>query len=301
MSTQALDVGVVVLTRTRKALLDRCLASVGAQEPASAELVVVDNASEDDTVEMVRERFPRAKLIENPENLGIAARNLGYRACSATIILSLDDDIELVSPGTIERISEAFAANPSLGAVTLKIVEEDTGHEFVEHHWWHPRDRASFQDTEFETDCINEAAVAFRAEALEAAGYYYEALFWGGEESDLVLGILDAGYVIHYLPIPALHLAPRGSLNVKADYRHALLVRNRFWVAIRRLPPLEAAAFIMPRFVLWLGRSIRYGYLGHYVAGVGDLVRKLPEILRDRKPVSRETRRRVREIRKRGG
>lgn len=299
MSSARCDtVGVVVLTRTRKAMLARGLESVAAQEAKPAELVVVDNASEDDSVAMVRERFPSAKLIENPENLGIVARNMGFRACATPVILSLDDDIELIDPQTLTKIADAFAADPDLGAVTLKIVEEETGPEFVPHHWWHPKPRAQWQDVAFETDRINEAAVAFRSDALERAGYYYEALFWGGEEWDLVLGIIDAGYTIRYLPIPVMHLAPRGSLNVKADSRHALLVRNRFWIALRRLGPLEALAFILPRFVLWLARAVRHGYLRFYLAGVGQLFTRLPEIRRDRRPISRETRRRLRQIRR---
>jgi hypothetical protein len=301
MSEPLPEIGVVVLTRTRKALLERGLRSVLAQEPAAAELVVVDNASEDDTVETVRTHYPSVKLIENPDNLGIAARNIGYRASGVPIVLSLDDDIELIDADTLERIRQAFAAEPKLGAVTLKILEEETGTDFVPHHWWHPRDREAFQDAEFETDRINEAAVAFRKEALEAAGYYYEALFWGGEEWDLVLGIIDAGYEIRYLPIPVMHLAPRGSLNVKADPRQTLLVRNRFWIALRRLPLLDALAYILPRFALWLGRATRYGYLGQYLSGLGGLVRNLPRIVRDRRPISHETQRRLKALRKGAG
>lgn len=294
------DFGVVVLTRSRQAMLKRCLASVVSQELTPSEFIVVDNASEDDTVEMIRGRFSGAKLIQNQENLGIAARNMGYRACGAGLILSLDDDIELVDPKTIVKIQAAFLADPTVGAVTLKILEEATGSDFVEHHWWHPKNRETFQDSQFETDRINEAAVAFRSEALKKAGYYYEALFWGGEEWDLVLGIMDAGYTIQYLPIPVMHLAPRGSLNAKTDLRHALLIRNRCWIALRRLGAVDATIFILPRLVLWFFRAIRHRYLGHYLAGLGELVRSFPRILRDRRPISRETRRRLLEIRRDG-
>jgi GT2 family glycosyltransferase len=246
---------------------------------------------------MVRADFPIVTLIANGENLGIRARNLGYKAVQTPVVLSLDDDIELADPHTLERIAASFADAPALGALTLKICEEETGDEYVPAHWWHPRPRETFQDREFNTDTINEAAVAFRVEALAKAGYYLEVLFWGGEEMDLSLGILDAGYALRYAPVPVMHLAPRGNLNVKADYRHALLVRNRFWVALRRLPLGAALSFIAPRMLLWAVRSLRYGYFGYYLRGLFDFARMLPDILRERVPISADTRARLQRIR----
>jgi hypothetical protein len=88
-------------------------------------------------------------------------------------------------------------------------------------------------------------------------------------------------------------------MNVKADYRQALLVRNRFWIALRRLGPLDAVVVVVPRLLLWLVRAIRYGYLDHYVRGLFDLVRRLPQIYRERRPISAQTKQRMRRIRAR--
>jgi GT2 family glycosyltransferase len=277
--------------------LCRCLHSVFGQNAAPAQVIVVDNGSTDDTLSKVRELFPQVRLISNEENLGIRARNIGYRAAETRIILSLDDDIELIDPSTLDRVQEHFRSTPRLGALTLKLCEEHSGPEFAASHWWHPRPRERFQDREFETDRINEAAVAFLAEALERVGYYYEELFWGAEEMDLSLGIMDAGFTLRYAPVPVLHLAPRGNLNYKADYRHALLVRNRCWIAFRRLPLASAVVFIAPRMALWLVRSIRYGYFRYYLRGILDLMLRLPLILRERATISAETQARLKHIR----
>jgi GT2 family glycosyltransferase len=299
-SDRVAAVSVVVLTRNRAPLLKRCLSALHAQQPPPKEIIVVDNGSTDDSVAVIRSEFPSVRIIANRENLGIAGRNKGFRVARQEIVLSLDDDIELKDPETLSRILRAFERRPSLGAVTLKLCEEASGSEFVSHHWWHPMPRDSFQDREFETEQISEAAVAFRAEALEKAGYYDEALFWGGEGLDLVLGIMEAGYSIWYLPLAVMHLAPRGNINYKADYRHALLVRNRFWIVLRRLGPLDAFLYIAPRLLFWFIRSIRYGYLNYYLRGIADLGRKLPEIPDTRRPISAETRRRLRRIRGEG-
>lgn len=288
---------VVVLTRNRVRLLERCLRAVLAQRFDAFEIVVVDNGSSDGTEAMVKREFPQVRLLRLEENAGIRGRNLGFEAARAPLVLSLDDDVELVEPDTLERVAARFAEQGDLGALSLKVCEEPDMREFAPHHWWHPPPREEAQDREFPTEHLNEAAAAFRAEALARGGRYYERLFWGGEEWDLVLGLLDAGCDVRYLPVPVRHLAPRGSLNQNADPRHALLVRNRCWIAFRRLPLPAALAFALPRLALWAARSLRHGYFDAYRKGVADLCRGLPELIRERAPVSRATRRRLARIR----
>ncbi len=293
------QVSVVVLSHSRRELLRRTLYSVFAQRDVDLEVVVVDNASTDGAPELVRSSFPQARLIELDQNLGVRGRNLGFRAASARVIVSLDDDIELLDPGILRRVLARFDARATLGALTLKICEDANLREFAAEHWWHPHPRDAFQEREFPTDHLNEAAVAFRTEPLAKAGYYYESLFWGGESWDLVLGIMDQGYEVRYAPEPCLHLAPRGNLNQRADPRHAMLVRNRCWTALRRLPPHAALGFVVPRLLLWGLRAARYGYLSHYLRGVSSLIRSLPRIARERRAISSETRSRLRALRAR--
>ncbi|MFQ5417648.1 MAG: glycosyltransferase family 2 protein [Myxococcota bacterium] len=287
---------VVVLSHNRAELLRRTLVSVFAQDPGAREVIVVDNGSRDGSPEMVAREFPAAVLLRFDENLGIRARNEGFRKAQGELILSLDDDIELMNPECLRDVSARFQGDPQLGALSLKICDPGTGNEYSSSHWWHPLPRETHQHHEFATDHLSEAAVMFRAAALRSAGYYYEALFWGGEEWDLALGMIDSGYLLRYFPEPVLHLAPRGSLIHAASPRHALLIRNRCWIAFRRLPILQALAFTLPRIVLWAARAARFGYLGHYLRGIGGLFVAAPRIIRDRKPVSRNALRTLRQI-----
>jgi GT2 family glycosyltransferase len=207
--------------------LCRTLEAVLKQDVPNLQVIVVDNASPDGTVDFVRERFPGVELLALSDNVGIRGRNEGFRAARGDVIVSLDDDIELDDPGALRRIRDRFAALPDLGAVSLRICDDPHGTEYAPAHWWHPVPRETHQDVGFETDHINEAAVALRRTALEEVGGYYEPLFWGAEEWDLCLGLMDAGYRIQYLPETVRHLAPRGRLDARADPRHALLIRNR--------------------------------------------------------------------------
>ncbi|MEM7412281.1 MAG: glycosyltransferase [Myxococcota bacterium] len=294
---EAPRLSVVFLSYNRRDMLRDGLASVVNQDHDSVQIVVVDNASEDGSADMVRAEFPQVELVALTENCGIRGRNVGFREARAPVVLSLDDDIRLLRPGALARVLEHFATHPACVATTLKITEDGEGREYADAHWWHPRSRDGFQDQSFETDQISEAAVAFRRDALERAGGYYESLFWGGEQWDLALALIDGGGEIHYLPEPVHHGAPRGDLNHLADPRHALNVRNRCWIALRRLPVPQALAYTVPRLALWALRSLRYGYAKHYLEGLVGLVRALPQIWRERKVVSRQTLTRLRAIR----
>lgn len=293
----ALGLSVVVLNFNRKDLVRRVLRSLERQEPAPGEIIAVDNGSQDGSAAVIREEFPRVKLIALQENQGIRGRNIGFAAAKGAVILSLDNDIELIDPGSLRRMVERFDADPRVAALSLKICEPETGSDYTPTHWWHPLPRERFQDREFVTDHFNEAAVAFRSDVLGQAGYYYEELYWGGEEWDLALGIMNLGYEIRYFPEPVLHLAPRGNLNEQADPRNALLIRNRCWIALRRLPPLAAARFVLPRLALWFIRSLRYGYAHHYLRGTLDLVRNYRRIRLSRMRISAQTYARLKQIR----
>lgn len=81
------------------------------------EVVVVDNASEDGTPEVVRRDFPTVRLIEAGANLGFAtACNLGWRATSASLVLFLNPDAVL-TPGALEALHAILARRPEVGIV----------------------------------------------------------------------------------------------------------------------------------------------------------------------------------------
>ena len=87
------DISVIVLNWNGRSLLEPCLEAVFAQESADFEVVVVDNASTDRSAEMVRTRFPAARLVVLPTNVGFAAgNNAGVREARGALIAFLNND-----------------------------------------------------------------------------------------------------------------------------------------------------------------------------------------------------------------
>lgn len=123
--TCALSV-IIVSWNTRDLLMD-CLASLAAPGgmPDETEVVIVDNASADDTVACVRARYPWVEVIEQPANSGFAAAtNRGLSVARGAHLLLLNSDTR-VRPGALAAMMEYLQRDPNAGAVGADVRNPD--------------------------------------------------------------------------------------------------------------------------------------------------------------------------------
>lgn len=120
------DLSIIIVTWNCRDDVLRCLAAVEAHsDDLHTEAIVVDNASEDGTVEAVRGRFPAAQVIANELNLGFPrANNVGLAVATGRNILLLNPDTE-VGPGTLAECCAELDADPGLGAVGCALTYAD--------------------------------------------------------------------------------------------------------------------------------------------------------------------------------
>ena len=121
---EAIDVTVVVCTRNRAALVDRCLATLESVDGIdSAEVLVVDNGSTDDTPDIVgswRTRLPVLRSVEAPVTGLSRARNVALREARGHVVAFLDDDV-LVDRGWLTALRSAYAGDPSVAGIAGRI------------------------------------------------------------------------------------------------------------------------------------------------------------------------------------
>ena len=120
----AADVALVIVNFRTPELVSRCLRAVGS--PASlAEVVVVDNASGDGSVEAIAQRHPGARVVRRGVNDGFAAGvNAGFAATSSPFVLLLNPDTE-PHAGAVERLAAHLRARPRAGVAAPLLVEPD--------------------------------------------------------------------------------------------------------------------------------------------------------------------------------
>jgi len=115
-------ISVIIVNYNGKKWLKKCFDSLYAQTYKNFEIIFVDNASEDDSVEFVKNNFPEVIVIKNKKNLGFATgNNIGVKKAKGEYIFILNNDTFLARDCLVKLI-ESFDEIPNLGSVQPKIV-----------------------------------------------------------------------------------------------------------------------------------------------------------------------------------
>lgn len=232
----------------------QALAAATSSLPPGSCLVVANGA----------EQLPAGgdvRVLALPQNVGVpGGRHRGLCHSDAPIVAFLDDDA-VAPPQASERIVEAFDADPSLGAVALRLVDED-GHTSRRHV---PRPGGRDPDRSGDVALFLGGACAIRRTAYDEAGGYFTDLFYGHEELELAWRLIDRGWSIRYLAdVEVFH--PKTTIE-----RHAhgweLTGRNRVMIARRTLPWPIAVAHVTAWLLLGAVRAPAGESRRHYVRG----------------------------------
>jgi N-acetylglucosaminyl-diphospho-decaprenol L-rhamnosyltransferase len=229
------DLSIVIVNWNVQELLRRCLLSLsrgearitptpGMAEPELAyEVIVVDCASSDGSVEMLRREFPWVRLIASDENLGYArGNNLGLAEATGRYLFILNPDTEIVGD-TLAMMVRYLDAHLAVGALGPQLRYPDgtlqssrrrfpsLATAFCEStllHQWLPNNRAARRyhvadrpaDVTQPVDWLVGAALMIRREAWQQVGPLDEGFFMYFEELDWCRRCRAAGWEIHYLP-----------------------------------------------------------------------------------------------------
>jgi GT2 family glycosyltransferase len=243
---------VIVLSWNGAADLPGCLDAVLAQQGAEADTLVVDNGSTDGSAELVRERFPAARLVENGRNLGFSAgMNVGMRLLRESseppdVVVLLNQDT-VVAPDWLCNILAPFEQDQRIGAVGCKIYYPDgrtlqhagawlePGRAIPRHYGYGELDVGQYdQPRDFEW--VTGAALALRMSALDEVGLFDEGYSPGYfEDIDLCWRLRRADYRVHYAPAATLRHAESRSTG-DALWLLALANRNRLRFVFKTFP-----------------------------------------------------------------
>jgi len=224
---KALDLSVCIASWNTRELLKQCLASVhGTTSNLRCEVLVVDNASTDESAEMVRREFPAVRLFVNGTNEGFAAgSNKAIRQSTGRYVLLLNSDT-VVLPDTLGHMVGFLESHPRVGVVGCKLLNPDgtvqlSCRRFPTLSWDYVRVilfsklfhhvkplRTALQpllhgdaaDDPRLVDWVSGAALMSRREVFDHVGLLDERFFMFCEEIDWCYRVSSAGWQIYYLP-----------------------------------------------------------------------------------------------------
>lgn len=252
----------------------QCLRSVLTMDAAGYQILVVDNGSNDGSVEYLRREFPNITLFPQERNLGFAAGcNVGIRYALAggfEYIALLNNDT-VVDPHFLTELERVAKAHPGAIMISPKIYFWDVPRQL----WWAggdfnlwtgtPRhigrrelDLGQF-DVERRLDWATGCAVLMKCEALREVGLFDESFFGNGEDLDLSLRIRKAGHEIWYAPNAKLWHKEGVDYrkNVGEQMRKFTGARNLLYVMSKHANYVQWMTFI-PNFIV--------RHVGFYVA-----------------------------------
>ena len=218
---------VVIVSYRSRELLQRCLSSLRAHQPmGGARIFVVDNASDDGTIEMIQSGYPEVELYASDQNLGFsAATNLGARRGTAPYLLALNPDTELTA-GALDTALAAIESDPEVAVVGPRLVRPDgtmdhaarrsfptpisaLGHfSGIGRRPRAPAALSAYRAPDVErgrVDAVNGAFMLIRRSAFEEVGGFDERYWMYMEDLDLSYRLAQAGWVSWYEPGATVH------------------------------------------------------------------------------------------------
>jgi GT2 family glycosyltransferase len=282
-------VSVVIAAWNRREDILQTLESVYGQNGPSLEVIVVDNGSTDGTCEAVSASFPEVRLLRLEENRGpTGGRNAGIRVARGEIMLCLDSD---ASPerGTLNVIVQKFESDPTIGVVNSKVINAYTRDFDTAAGWAYSEKQKAKSDQEFFSHNFSETGCAIRKAALEKAGLFWEKLFFGREGEELALRVLDAGYRILYCPSAVVLHRASPHKRIASTERKFYDFRNSLYIYLVRYPWWMLIWFIPMKILAESVKGFRQGTMDWIVRALSDVIRGLPSLWRERKPIRNET------------
>jgi GT2 family glycosyltransferase len=285
------SVTIVIPNWNGRDWLPSCLESVAAQELAPAEVIVVDNGSDDGSLEYLRAEHRHVRVLTLERNTGFAhAANRGLQAAHGEFVAMVNTDVVLAAEW-LRRMVEALSERSDAAAAACKMLDRgeparvyDAGDVLRRDGACEQRGRFALDDGRWDTPgevfgaCAG--AALYRREAVASIGGFDERYFAYLEDVDLALRLRLAGWTCLYEPAVALHAAETSSSRLAGG--HLYLVERNTLVLVAKAFPARWLPLVAYRQAAWGYHALRDRRLGWHVRGAAAALGLLPAALRER-------------------
>jgi N-acetylglucosaminyl-diphospho-decaprenol L-rhamnosyltransferase len=246
------ELSVIVINWNTRDLLTGCLQSLWREietiESPDVEVFVVDNGSTDGSAEMVRERFPRVRLIENAENIGFSrANNQALALCQGRYVILLNSDA-IVQDGSLRKLVTFADAHPGAGIIGAKLVNPDGSFQAAyndfptprsvlleawgvlpeaHHNPYYPSSPPEAATSARQCDWVGGACLMARSLAIDDVGLLDESFFMYSEEVDWCYRMRRHGWEVWYTPDTRIVHLGSGSAARRSQAQRLLLCQSK--------------------------------------------------------------------------
>ncbi len=298
---------LIIVNWNGRDLLEDCLPSLENQTITAEEIIVVDNGSNDDSVEFLKISFPSVKVVTLDKNYGFAkANNIGIRLASGSRIALLNNDT-VVDSQWLEELNHALDNHPEVGFCASKILMYwdrdviDSAGDMLGIARAYKRGHRKQDGTEFNEPAFVFGACAgaalYRREMLADIGLFDETFVTNLEDVDLSFRAQLAGYKCIYVPTAVVYHKV-GETKRRISWIDRLTHRNNRLMWLKNAPGLlllKYATRVLTEEMQRLANGLGIGLSGlrrpdvkdlkMFLAADAELLRLLPEIRRKRREI----------------
>jgi hypothetical protein len=232
------------------------------------EIIVVDNASEKESPQIIKEKYPRIILIESILNYGFAGgNNLGIMRAQGEYILLLNNDT-VVEPNFLEPLVQKFQSDPNIGAISPKIryfYKKDTFQYagYTEINNWTIRNKTIGEndkdigqfDEDKETAYTHGAAMMVPMEVIKEVGMMSYEFFLYYEEADWCLRIREIGYKIMFVHNSIIYHKVSVTTGKNSPLKTHYLTRNRLVFMRRNIHGFKFLIALLYQLFIAIGKN----------------------------------------------
>lgn len=290
---------IVVPNWNGKKFLAGCFESLEKQTFRDFEIIMVDNGSIDRSIEYIKERFPKVRIVALTENTGFAhAANIGIKAAAGDFVALLNNDVE-ADPRWLESLADAASKYPDAGFFASKMLcfkERDIVDSAGDAITWSGRaynigrgrrDGADYANRRYVFGACAGAAF-YRREVFDKIGLFDEDFFMYLEDVDLSFRAQLAGYKCLLVPEAKVFHIGSGTSGKGSGFVFKLINKNR-WHLIYKNFPAQKIILHLPEIVVsefrYFVAAIVHKFLPQYFSAIKETIRDHPRMVKKRKKI----------------
>ncbi len=249
---------IVVVSYNTADYIESCLASLRGLDYPRVEIIVVDNASNDGSPDLIRDNFPGVELVEMPDNRGFAgAASVGLYMAQGEIVATVNPDVTL-DPGWMNAVAETLLSQPDIGIVGSKILYPDR--RTIQHaggivhyplatttHIGRGEPDSGQYDHPKTVSFVTGAAIAMRRDVGRSLSFFDDAYYpVYYEDVDLCWRAKAEGLRTLYQPRAVAYHEESVTLDHRAPVYYSYYHANRLRFVVKRYSPEQVMLDFLP-------------------------------------------------------